>query len=150
MPDRPIPKIPLGGCAETQSVLLEYVTRELDAVRAKWVREHLRQCPDCAPLAVELEAALESLRQVLPRAAELPQHLTAARRARIAWSIQHPVLDWIRRRPKLVALMVALLVVAVLAALLGRVSYLWDAPEPTGYDVTIGQGAPPAKPGPKE
>ncbi|MCE9615448.1 MAG: zf-HC2 domain-containing protein [Lentisphaerae bacterium] len=129
-------------CADIQGVLFEYMTRELGHARSALVREHLRRCPDCQRMAAEIQATLDALREDVPAADASPPRLTDERRRQLAWSITHPVRDWIHRHHVMVSIIVALIVLAVIAGVLRKVVIVRQD-EPVGPPVTIGQGEPP-------
>jgi predicted anti-sigma-YlaC factor YlaD len=128
-------------CEEIQSVLVEYLTRELGAARAALVREHLRRCPNCRRSAGEIKATLELLRTAAKAETGLPERLTEERRARIRWAFMHPVLDWIYRFHVLVSVIVAAAALVFLLRAARRME-AWNPPLAPGVTVTIDNGPP--------
>lgn len=132
-----------GRCADIQGVLFDYLARELGPARSDLVREHLRLCPECRREAAEIQATLDALKAAGPAEADAPMRLTDDRRRRLAWSVMHPVRDWMQRHHALVALVAAVIVLALAAALLRTVHQRRREHVAAGPAVTIGRGAPP-------
>lgn len=130
-------------CPDVQAALLDYVGRELGAGRMDLVREHLRLCAACQQAAVDLQRTMEALRGAPLPVADGDPHLSEERRARIRWSIMHPVLDGIYRHHSVVSGIVAVGGLALIVWLLHTIRPDWLKWERTGVEVTIGQGEPP-------
>jgi len=128
-------------CEEMQSVLLDYLTREMGSARAGLVREHLRKCEDCRRVASEIRATLELLHTAARTERDLPSRLSEERRARLKWAFMHPLLDWIYRHHIIVSMLIA---AGVLAFLLHEAYRMeaWNPPLPPGITITIDNGPP--------
>jgi anti-sigma factor RsiW len=59
----------LPGCEEASSKLSDFLDGELEAPAAARLVLHLAVCPECARLAIELDATIDALHQLSPRAA---------------------------------------------------------------------------------
>jgi predicted anti-sigma-YlaC factor YlaD len=125
----------LTKCEEIQSVLFDYLARELGTAQSDLVREHLRRCESCRRSAADLLRTMELLRAA-DRAARAPAQLSDERRKRLVWAIMHPVLDWIYGHHMLVSIIVALLAIALVLGLLRNKS-LWAPAELEGVSVTL-------------
>lgn len=102
-------------CAEIQPLLFDYMSRELGPGRSDLVREHLRKCPDCQAEAAGMQAAMDVLRAAPRWEPEAPAHLSRWHRAKIIWSVAHPVLDWVIVHHILFSILtVAALILAIL------------------------------------
>jgi predicted anti-sigma-YlaC factor YlaD len=132
-------------CAEVQPLLFDYMNRELGPGRSDLVREHLRKCRDCQADAASMQATLDLLRSASQRKAHIPRHLSDRRRARIFWSVAHPVLDWVSVNHMLFSLLTALTVTLALALMIYRMRMATAVEEPEdlgeeqghGYSITI-------------
>lgn len=132
-----IGKTTLTKCEEIQTVLFDYLARELGAAQSDVVREHLRRCERCRQTAAELRHTLELLHAVDVAAPRVPARLSEERHKRLRWAALHPVLDWIYGHHALVSIMVALLALGVTVALL-RGRTLWRSVRNEGVTVTVG------------
>jgi len=128
-------------CEEIQELLMAYFSGELGRPRATLVREHLRKCPDCRSVALEIQTTLALLRTSAEGERNLPMRLTDDRRARLRRAFLHPVLDWIYQRHVIASLLIALIALIVLIC---RVCHMqtWNLPA-EGITVTVGTGTPP-------
>ncbi len=97
-------------CEDIQSLLMDYMTRELGEARSVVVREHIRKCDACRREAAEMQSTFDLLRQVSNEEAALPDHLNEDHRRRLLRAVMHPVLDWMARHHRLVSALVTLLV----------------------------------------
>jgi len=112
-------------CEEIQSVLFEYMTRELGEGQSRLAREHLRHCPDCSRAAVEIQKTLDFLRRTSRDRSRLPEKLSEERRERIRNAVSHPVRHWIEEHHGLVSILVAVLVLLI-AFLVLRKARVWE------------------------
>ena len=126
-------------CADIQAALFDYLARELGEGRSDLIREHLRRCPRCQPVAAEIQQTLDLLHRAADDRAGLPRRLSEKRRARMLLALTHPALDWIHRHHILVSLILAAVVTAVAALLLRGIDVL-KSEIPQGVTVTIGEG----------
>jgi predicted anti-sigma-YlaC factor YlaD len=124
---------PRRVCEDVQDLLTDFLARELGPARLDFVREHLRNCPDCLRAAQDMEGALALLRRAANTAA--PAALDDERRRRLDWAVLHPALDWMSRHHRLVSA-IAVVVAIVLALLLARLVRVerhlrreWRSPE---------------------
>jgi len=132
-------------CADIQSVLFDYMTRELGAGRSDLVREHLRRCSDCQAAAAEVRATLDLLHQASDGEGGIPSRLSDERRRRLIWAFTHPLMHWIERHHVIVSIVVAIIVLGVVLGVLRRTP-IWPVEDiPKGIPVTI--GAPPGPEG---
>lgn len=97
-------------CEDIQSVLFDYMTRELGEGQAQLVGEHLRHCADCAHAAAEIQATLDLLRSASRRQPKSPTHLSEDRRRKMRHAVAHPVRHWMEQHHVLVSVLVALIV----------------------------------------
>jgi hypothetical protein len=104
------------GCAEYQPLLFDFLSGELGAARADRVRDHLRTCKDCQAEAAGIRGTLDLLKSASQAEPQAPEHLSKRHRARIFWSIAHPVLNWVTVHHTLVSIItgIALLVAVFL------------------------------------
>ena len=100
----------LAVCEDVRSVLFEYMTHELGDARSVFVREHLRRCAACRAEAADIKATLAALHAADDGAAP-PARLSEDHRERLLRAVMHPVLDWIDRHHRLVAALVAVIVI---------------------------------------
>jgi predicted anti-sigma-YlaC factor YlaD len=112
-PDNP----PFTRCEDIQSVLFDFLSRELSTAQSDVVREHLRRCEACRRSAAELQHTVELLRAA-DRPDAAPAHLSEERHRRLVWAIMHPVLEWVDGHHVLVSITIALLAVALAIGLL--------------------------------
>ena len=99
-------------CEIIQSLLLDYLNRELDAVRSDMVWKHLKKCAECDKEAKEMESTLAVLRRASQCPANAPEHLSEKHRASIMRALTHPVLHWMETYHVVASLVVAVLVIA--------------------------------------
>ena len=102
------------NCEDIQSVLLAYMTRELGKARSELVGRHLQKCRDCQREAADIQATLDLLRQEREDDPVRAPRLSDDRRRRIAWSLDHPVLDWVYAHHAIVSIGIALCVLAAI------------------------------------
>jgi anti-sigma factor RsiW len=104
------------GCADFQPLLFDFLSGELGAARADRVREHLRTCKDCQAEAAGIRGTLDLLKSASRVEPQVPAHLSNRHRARIFWSIAHPVLNWVTVHHLLVSILtgIALLIAVFL------------------------------------
>jgi predicted anti-sigma-YlaC factor YlaD len=126
-------------CEDIQSMLFDYMARELGSARSDLVREHLRKCEACQREAADVQQTLDMLQKAASEeAGAVPSRLSASRRKRMRLALFHPVLDWIYRHHVAVSLVVAALVIVAALAILRKVRIEADRPVP-GPVVIIGQ-----------
>lgn len=115
-------------CVEIQSVMFDYLTRELGSARSEWVAKHLEKCHDCQRAAVDMRATLDLLREASKAPDGYPERLTEERRRRIVRAIMHPVLDWVYAHHVLVSVISVLLILAAVAYGLMKLEIIrsWD------------------------
>ena len=101
-------------CGKIRESLPGYIMRELPAEQAWLVREHLRNCPECAKEADNLARTLEFLATAAHD--DVEETLRPSARKRLARAILHPVFDWICVHHRLVAWAVAIAVFAAVLA----------------------------------
>jgi hypothetical protein len=107
----------LAVCDDVRGVLFEYMTHELGDARSRFVREHLRRCAACRAEAAEIKTTLAALHAADALVAASPDRLSADHRKRLLRAVMHPVRDWIGIHHRLVALvMAAVVLLAVLFA----------------------------------
>ena len=99
-------------CEIIQSLLLDYLNRELDPVRSDMVWKHLKKCAECEREANEMEATLEVLRRASRVPGNAPEHLSEKHRASIVRALTHPVLHWMEKYHVVASLVVAVLIIA--------------------------------------
>jgi predicted anti-sigma-YlaC factor YlaD len=129
-------------CGDIQSVLFDYMSRELGPARSELVRGHLRKCPACRKEAAEIRETLELLQVASRDPTGVPDRLSEDRRARLVRAYMHPVLDWVYTHHVLVSVVMAVVVIAVALAILLKVrADRLDRLDP-GPTVTIGPGPP--------
>jgi predicted anti-sigma-YlaC factor YlaD len=128
-------------CEDIQTVLFDYMARELGPARSELIREHLRKCPDCQAVAAEIQSTLNLLRRDSDRTAGIPEHLSPERRRRLTWASMHPVMHWIERHHTAVSVLATLIGIALLLLLLRR-SIVWPDDTSRGIPVTIGRPTP--------
>lgn len=110
-------------CEDIHMLLFAYMTRELGDVQSRVVREHLRTCEAARQEAAEIEEMLSLLRADADDSAG-DMRLSDERRERLWRAVFHPVLDWIDRHHRLVAGVVAV-VVLLLTMFLLRHAAIW-------------------------
>jgi len=131
-------------CADIQSALVAYLTRELGEPRNGLVREHLQHCADCQRAAADMKRTIEALRGGVPALGDaLLLRLSDERRKRMRWSVSHPVLDWIYWHHVGVSLVTAVVLLMAIWLFLATYKPEWVRWSRIGPEVTIGQGAPP-------
>ncbi len=139
----------LRDCQEIQAALMPYLSRELGKAPSELVSRHLRKCTACQAEAAAMQATLNLLRQESADTELWPSRLSEERRRRIAWSMNHPVLDWICARHVAVSVLAALLALTVALAFayrFARVRQQILREDEVVYPVTIGRKPPPALP----
>lgn len=149
-PARPNPgQGPLGAggrvpCEDIETMLFDYMAHELGGARSELVREHLRKCRRCQDTAAEIDRTLGFLRAAsIEESAVPPAHLSRERRERIAWSLTHPVRDWIAAHHVLVSLLAAAVLIAAAIVGLSRLR-VWKERDRQAIPVRIGGQAPAA------
>lgn len=127
------------SCGDIQSVLFDYMTRELGTARSDLVREHIRKCESCRAAAADIQATLDLLKKASASTGEtMPSRLSRKRRKRIIRAMMHPVLDWISVNHFIVSVIVMGLVI-IAALLILRTLEPWRISDPPeGITVTIG------------
>lgn len=128
-----------------ESLLLDYVNRELDPVRSDMVWKHLKKCADCEKEAKEMESTLALLRTASRSPSDVPAHLSEKHRASIVRALTHPILHAMEKYHVMASLVVAVIIIA------GIVIYLrWSERHATrvekprsGVDVSIIYPPPP-------
>lgn len=101
-------------CEKIRESLPGYIMHELPTEQAWLVREHLRNCPECAKEADELAKTLDFLAKAARDDGEAT--LRPSARKRLARAILHPVIDWICVHHRLVAWTVAIAAFAAVLA----------------------------------
>jgi anti-sigma factor RsiW len=133
-------------CEIIESMLLDFVNRELDPVRSDMVWKHLKKCPDCEKEAKEMESTLLLLRQASQYPTGAPEHLSEKHRASIVRAITHPILHWMETHHAVASLVLAVLVIASIVLYLRWTEEHRDRIEPapdTGDAVSIVYPPPP-------
>jgi len=115
-------------CEDIQSVLFDYMTRELGEGQAKLVREHLRHCADCSRAAAEIQATLDLLRSASRRQSKSPAHLSEDRRSKMRHAVAHPVRHWMEQHHVLVSVLVTVVVLLAGFLVLRRLR-VWEKSE---------------------
>lgn len=138
-PERPFPA-PDGpvDCRQIQSVLFDYMARELGDGQSLLVREHLRHCDACRREAAAMQETVELLRAHDPGRLAAPR-LSEGRRRRLLRALLHPVMDWIIVHHWLVAALAALL---LLGGLLGLLALFGRQPDFVPIWIRSWRGAP--------
>ena len=132
-------------CDIIQSMLLDYLNRELDPVRSDMVWKHLKKCAECEKEAKEMETTLAVLRKASQYPAGVPDHLSEKHRASIVRALTHPVLHWMEKYHVMSSLVVAVIVIAAIVAYLRWVEQHTDQIKKPrgGVDVNIVYPPPP-------
>ena len=125
-------------CEEIQGLLFGYMSRELGEGRSDLVREHIRKCADCQAAAADMQDTMSVLQGASEEEAGIPRRLSDDRRARIAFSFTHPVLDWMYQHHILVSAVMTLVVLVLLGLLLIQVRIWRSGPLDPGVPVKIG------------
>ena len=129
-------------CDDIQSVLLAYMSRELGDAHTHLIREHLRKCPDCRAVAMEMQATIDVLRKGSEAPENMPSRLSGKRRRRLKRALLHPLWEWVGIHHFIVAVMIMWLVVTALLLIL-RVVEPWHEGKPEqGIPVTISSEPP--------
>jgi predicted anti-sigma-YlaC factor YlaD len=131
-------------CEVIESMLLDYINRELDPVRSDMVWKHLKKCADCEREVREMESTLAVLRSASRDRAGVPDRLSDKHRASMVRALTHPILHWMERYHVVSSLVVA---VIVIAAIIGYLRWVETHPEkPPKYEdpVVVNLGLPPA------
>jgi len=115
----------MSPCDEVQDVLLDYLNRELGPARSQFVREHVRRCERCRAAMAELSETIAVLN--LARKAPAPDRLSPERRRLMQRAVLHPVIDWILRHNRTVAVVCT---VVLLAGLILLARWAMDIEEP--------------------
>lgn len=102
----------LLNCEDIQAVLLAYMSRELGDTQSVLVREHIRKCEKCRAEAAEIEATLTFMHGSSGDGLAGDERLTDERRERILRAVLHPLVDWIDLHHRLVAIVLAVVVLA--------------------------------------
>jgi len=134
---------PIVKCGDIQDLLMEYSARELGESRSALVREHLLYCDECKDSFTEIMDTLSALEGASAAEDDLPSVLTEKHHARVIRALTHPVLDWIVVHHRLVASIIAAIVIAVTLVALHRARLYKVAEKPDmGYEIYL--QAPPA------
>jgi anti-sigma factor RsiW len=131
-PDGPV------DCRQIQSVLFDYMARELGDGQSLLVREHLRRCDACRREAAVMQETIDLLRAHDPGRHAVPR-LSESRRRRLLRALLHPVMDWIIVHHWLVAALAALL---LLGGLLGLLAICDRQPDFVPIWIRTWRGAP--------
>ncbi len=133
--------VTMKKCEDIQKSLLAYMTRELGKAPSELVSRHLRKCKACQAEAAEVRATLKLLRQESRAEPHWPSRLSDEHRRRIAWTMDHPALDWLCARHAAVSILVALLVVLAVLGLAWRAARVRQdiRVQETVYPITIGR-----------
>ena len=115
-------------CEDIQSVLFDYMTRELGDGQAQLVREHLRHCTGCSRAAAEIQATLDLLHSASRTQPKSPGHLSEDRRRNMRHAIAHPVRHLVETHHALVSVLVTLLALLVAFFVLRRL-HVWERRE---------------------
>ena len=109
-------------CAEIQTVLLDYMTRELGQSRSDLVRSHLRKCPECRKAAADMQSTIDLLQAADGEG--VPSTLSDEHRKRMFRALTHPILDWMTRHHVVTSLAIALVVLSLVLLVLWRTRWL--------------------------
>ena len=129
---------PIVKCAEIQELLLDYSARELGESRSALVREHLLYCEACKNAFSEIMDTVSLLEGASTPSDELPSILTEKHRARVIRALTHPILDWIVVHHKLVASIIAIIVLACTVVALHKMKMFKVEKKPDmGYEIYL-------------
>lgn len=126
-------------CEEIQALLMAYMTRELGEARSDLIREHIRKCPSCQAAAAEMQETMDSLQGAGRESEMFPQRLSDDRRARIAFSFMHPLLDWMYQHHILVSVLITLVTLLLVGVALVHIRILRRTSLDPGVPVQIGK-----------
>lgn len=153
MKNKAKPNVNVNNCEDIQKTLLSYMTRELGKAPSELVSRHLRKCNVCQAEAAEIRATLKLLQQESLEERHWPRRLSDEHRRRIAWTMDHPALDWLRARHVAVSILAAFLVVLAVLGLAyyraARVRHEIPKPEKI-YTIQIGRPPSDARPAPEK
>lgn len=131
---------PIVKCDDIQELLLEYATRELGESRSALVREHLLYCDICKELFKDIMDTLSALEGASAPENELPSRLSEKHYARLIRAFTHPILDWIAVNHRLVATIVAIIVLLTTIVYLNRLRIVKVEKHPDmGYEIYLQQ-----------
>lgn len=139
-------------CEVIQSMLLDYLNRELDPVRSDMVWKHLKKCAECEKEAKEMESTLAVLRKASRYPTDVPDHLSEKHRASIVRALTHPILHAMEKYHVVASLVVAVIVIMGIMAYVRWLEQHADRLEKprTGVDVNIVYPPPPPAPSTNE
>ena len=103
-------------CRSIRPLLLEYMSRELDAAPSALVREHLRNCAACSAEAAQIKRTLDALRAAADTSASDTNvaGLTPRRRTRTLWLMGHPIAAWFFLHRRFTGILCALIVLTII------------------------------------
>ena len=110
-------------CASVRPLLPAFVTHELDAALTTLVREHLRNCAECAAEASEILQAVNVLRSADSAKTESTPTLARDRRKRTLWLMEHPLAGWFFLHRHITGIICAVVVMTVVFLLLLTIRY---------------------------
>ena len=128
-------------CEDIQTVLFEYMSRELGEGRSDLIRTHLQKCPNCREEAAEIRKTMELLRTMEKQG--LPACLSDDHRKRIIKAITHPILHWLTTHHILTSIIMAIIAITIVSCVLYRIK-IWEDEPPAGIPITIIQELPEA------
>ena len=131
-------------CARIRPLLLAYMSRELEDAPSALVREHLRNCRDCAAEAAEIMSTLDALR--VSDSAPGTDALTPRRRVRTLWLMERPLVAWFFLHRHVTGVICAVLVVSAVIIALFLIKH-WDFTDkdPPRIEVNIISAPAPAR-----
>lgn len=126
-------------CENIQSVLFDYMARELGTAHTHLIREHLRKCDECRTAATEIQATLDLLRNTSETSKQMPLKLSKRRRDRIYRAFMHPVWNWVNINHFIVSIIIMGLVIAAVLLIMRNIEpWRTGDPMPPCVPVNIG------------
>ena len=117
-------------CEDIQSVLFDYMSRELGSARSDLVREHLRKCAVCRELAADIQSTLDLMHQARADEPGMAIALSDDHRKRMIKALTHPLLHWITENHILVSIVATVIVLIALALVLCTMKVRNERTEP--------------------
>ena len=130
-------------CENIQSVLFDYMARELGSAHTHLIREHLRKCDECRTSAAEIQATLDLLRDASESNKQIPIKLSKRRRDRIYRAVMHPVWNWVSINHFIVSIIIMGLVIAAILLIMRNIEP-WRTGDPMPNCVPVNIGHKPA------
>jgi predicted anti-sigma-YlaC factor YlaD len=126
-------------CEDIQAHLFAYTTHDTGQGRTEIIKKHLEECENCRIEAAQIKEAVNFLHDVAHTDGNIPTKLTEKRRALIARSFMHPVLDFIYRHHIIISIITAIIAITVTLCALRQIKIWHSEKLDLGISVSLGK-----------